>query len=286
MCQLATPWVQLAEFSCIFCQIQEPTFTRVVVNPVDAFQVVAESRFLPATAKVVAGQGVLPFEISGHEGNHPRITREFVERLQRIEDRHVWPHVGLSFDGGAERFGSEPAVIILPGEDSIDPLRRVCNDPRVVEHVTQVAVSLEPVGEFFPVIFAAGGDPAVVFEFQERGDFIEPAAHAVGLQFQHVPEPSLRFDAADRQLHERTDAQGRFVRNVQWGWCNRWDGRYDGKVCGVRGRCRYDDCQYRGGQTSACETFHSIHPYLLELGAAEVAFGSASPASIYCPPRP
>ena len=113
--------------------------------------------------------------------------------------------------------GAEPAVRSLAGQHRVDPAAGLADDRFILEHVAQVAVALEPIGQFLPaaLAFALLVGPSAVVELQPGRDFGQPAGHALGFQFQHVPQPALGRDAADGQFHQRAGPQRISIRRIQ-----------------------------------------------------------------------
>ena len=136
--------------------------------------------------------------------------------LQDIEHQHVRPKIGLAAQAGERLAGAEPAVVALRVHGRVDPLAGLGDDGLVLEHVAQIAVALEPVGQLLPAEVAAAllVGPGTLLEIQPGRDLGQVADHAVFLQLQLPAQPSVRNDAADGQFDEGLGASGSRLLDV------------------------------------------------------------------------
>ncbi len=197
---------------------QQPRFARAVVEPEDAFDVVAEADFGPvAFAKGADGKGVLPFEITAHQLDDAGISRRFVIGLEDVEHEHVRPEIGFAVQAGEQLARAEPAVLALGGQGGVNPLFGLRHDGMVLEDVTQIAIALEPVGHFLPaeLALALGIGPGAFGEIQPGGDLLQMAGHAVAFQLELMAQPAAWGDGADGQFAKRRGRQRRTIGGVE-----------------------------------------------------------------------
>src|SRR5208282_732874 len=114
------------------CQVEQPLVPGAVVEPVNAFEVIADARLRPAADEVALGHATLPAKIARHEGQDTRVLALLVKRLQDIEHDHVRPDVGFALERGPESARPEPAVLLLARQHSVDPLAGVLDDALVL----------------------------------------------------------------------------------------------------------------------------------------------------------
>ena len=116
------------------------------------------------------------------------------------------PKIGLALEAGLETARPEPAVRLLAGKHGIDPFAGRLDDRFVLQHVTEIAVALEPVGQFFPaaVPLPLRISPGIAFELAPLGDLRQPPGHSLRFEFELMPQPTFGGDIADRQFDEWT----------------------------------------------------------------------------------
>ena len=136
--------------------------------------------------------------------------------LQDIQHQHVRPKIGLAAQAGERLAGTEPAVVALRVHDSMDPLAGLGDDGGIFEHVTQIAVSFEPVRQLLPAEVAAALliGPGAFVKIEPGGNFGQMADHALFLQLQLTPQPAPRSNAADGQFHQRAGGQRLTVAGI------------------------------------------------------------------------
>ena len=75
-------------------QIEQPRFSRPVVEPVNVIEVIPPAPFLPAVGKIpVERHGHEPACVGEHGGNNPRITRRLVTGPEGGKHEHVRPDI-------------------------------------------------------------------------------------------------------------------------------------------------------------------------------------------------
>src|SRR5207247_3362256 len=109
------------------------------------------------------------------------------------------------------RTRAEEAIRLLAGQHRVNPFARCLDDLLITQHVAEVAVTFEPVWQFFPAELPLPfrRRPGAVFKLAPFGNLLEMTDHAIGLQLKLRAQPPFGFDAAERTLHERPDDQRR-----------------------------------------------------------------------------
>src|SRR5208282_3928524 len=154
---------------------------------------------------------------------------------------HVRPQIGLALQPGLAGAWPKPAVPLLAGQHRINPLARFLDDLLVLQHVPQVAIAFEPIGQFLPSVLAAAlrVRPGTSLELAPFGYLLQVTRHAVCLEFELMPQPTFRSDAPDRQLDQWAGQQRLSVPGIEWvrRVCRRlWDYRHSGSIRGCRHR--------------------------------------------------
>lgn len=143
----------------LFGEFEEETVAGMVVEPVDAVEIVAAADVLPVVGEeLFVGDGELESEVVGHQLEHAFVAGVFVVRLEAEQHDHVRPEVlGAVVVEGEE--GAEVAVGALGFESALDPDFGFGDHFGVFEEVGEVAVAFEPVRDFFPAVLtlAFGG---------------------------------------------------------------------------------------------------------------------------------
>jgi len=198
-------------------QIEQPGIAGSVVEPVDAFKIVAGAHSVPITAdKILIGKGELIFEIPRHEIDGAPIAAVFVITLHGVENRHVRPEIGLSLQRGAKPMGAEKAIRRLRSKDCIDPALGIGGDSLISQHITKVTEASQPVGNLFPPVFPfpLWICPAASFKLAPGRKLLQMPGQPVGFESEHLMEPAPRRDAPNRQPGHRHRGQRCAVGSV------------------------------------------------------------------------
>ncbi len=122
--------------------IQQELLAAPVVEPVDAFEVVAASDVLPtARQELLGGDVQLVLEVPAHEGGDAPVASGLMQRLQAEEHDHVRPEVVVLL----VLRRAEVTVRLLARESRVEPRPRVGDDLGVLQNIAQIAVALQPV---------------------------------------------------------------------------------------------------------------------------------------------
>src|SRR4051812_32743371 len=109
------------------------------------------------------------------------------------------PQIGLPFKAALQTSRPEPTVRLLAGQHRINPTPRVLNDLIVLQHITQVTVSLQPIRQLLPtaVPLSLRISPGIAFKLAPLGYLWQPPRHALRLQLKLMAQPPFRRNAAD-----------------------------------------------------------------------------------------
>src|SRR6266566_3869168 len=150
-----------------------------------------------------------------------------MERLEHIKHDHVRPEIGLALQPGLVRARAEKTVGFLARQRRVNPLACFLDDLFLPQNVAEVAVALEPVGQFFPAEppLTVRRRPGAIRELTPLGNLFEVTGHAVRFELELVPQPALRLDAADGQFEKRARRKRRTICDAESSWARPAAGR-------------------------------------------------------------
>ena len=172
----------------------------MIIQPVDTDDVVTATAVFPVVfQKLIVGNSHLPFEIVRHQINNPLILRIFVIRLQTPEHDHLCPQFTFTvpFVDGAE-----VTVGLATGKYTFNPCFCFRNHLRIIQDIGKIAVTFQPVRDFFPTMIAAGRQPGIIVFLQPGTDLTQMSGQTFTLQFEILLYPTFRLNAANRQLNK------------------------------------------------------------------------------------
>lgn len=196
-------------------QFEQESISCEVVEPVDGLQVVAGTIFGPAApvAQRLLGQGVqLIAEILGEEADYSLISRGRVVLLHDFQHHHARPPV-VRVVALQSRFarivlgGAEEAVFALALQGPFYPGLHFSFQSFIVQYVGKGQQSVNPVRAALPLV-AVAAQPAVAFAHHQGVEYIHLPAGTVLLAHEHLLQPALRTDAAQRKLHQGFAEEG------------------------------------------------------------------------------
>ena len=188
-------------------QFEQKPVAREIIEPINRLQVVARTvngPVRPVSQRLVGQRLQLIPEIARHEVDHPPVVRRGVVLLQDFQHHHPRPPVGRIVPLEAEfarivRRRAEIAVLALTSQNPLDPRPDLRLELRVVEQPGQRQQSVDPVRAALPLV-AVAAQPAVARPHHLGVELVHAARGARTLPFEHLPEPPLRPDGAQRQF--------------------------------------------------------------------------------------
>src|SRR5437660_1750922 len=115
-----------------------------------------------------------------------------VIRLEAEEHNHVGPIItaAILFEPLVR---PKIAVRPLAGKNAFNPDLTLGNHLWVVENVTKFNVTLQPIRQFLPAVFAFAifAEPGVIVLLQPGADFTEVTAETIALAAQHFEQPAV-----------------------------------------------------------------------------------------------